>query len=384
METDLLLGVLALGAGQLVITLWFLWRCWRRAPAEWIPGVSVFIPCAGEVQGLEGNIRSLLEQDYPGKREYVFVTPSAKDPAHRLIEKLLFVESLPARLLASERAPVGCSGKVSDLLYALEREAKDAELLVFADCDVRVRRDWLSSLTSALAEPGICVATSAALLIPGGKGFWGLMRLVWMAAGQPYLAATRCVCGHSFAMRASDFRELEVAKIWARSVMEDLSLSALLAGWRNVRFCGQAMPVSAEKCGFRDYLGQFNKWILMFRVYLPLAWTMGLFMTLFKASVMFWSLTPPFSPGLFAVLWSVDAINLYILFTGLLRRIPDRFEGLHPPYRSGLPVYAALSAPLLQLTYLVNFLNSLWTHEIAWGRYLYRFSSDGRAEVAPR
>lgn len=384
MEGDLLWGVLALGAGELAVTLWFLRSCWRRAPSEWSPRVSVFVPCTGEVQGLEENIRSLLEQDYSGERRYVFVTPSAKDPAHALLSKLLFVEPHPTRLLASERQPAGCSGKAADLLYALGLEGKDAEVLVFADSDVVVRRDWLSTLTSALAEPGVCVATSAALPMPRGKGLWGLMRLVWMAAGQPYLAATRCVCGHSFAMRAKDFKELEVAKTWARSVMEDLSLSALLSGWRTVRFCGWATPVSAEGCGFRDYLDQYNKWILMFRVYLPLAWTMGLFITSFKAFVTVWCLIPPFSPGLVMVLWSVDAVNLHVLFSGLRRRMPERFEGLHGPYRAGLPVYAALSAPLLQLTYLANFLNSLWTHEVAWGRYLYRFSSDGRVEVWPR
>jgi hypothetical protein len=166
--------------------------------------------------------------------------------------------------------------------------------------------------------------------------------------------------------------------------MEDLSLTALLAGWRKVRFCGWAMPVSVDRCGLRDYLGQFNKWILMFRVYLPLAWVLGLFTTLFKAFVAVRSFTPPFSPGLFAALWSVDAVGLCVLFTGLMRLLPDRFERLHPGYRAFLALCAALSAPLLQATYLVNFMNSLWAREVAWGRYRYRFSADGSAEVLPR
>ena len=57
---------------------------------NYTPRVSLLVPCKGlgegfEDWGVEGNLRALLEQDYPDY-EVLFILAEASDPARALLE----------------------------------------------------------------------------------------------------------------------------------------------------------------------------------------------------------------------------------------------------------------------------------------------------------
>ncbi|MFH1723561.1 MAG: apolipoprotein N-acyltransferase [Elusimicrobiota bacterium] len=371
-QFDLVLACLLVGAVQTAVVVYFFLRlrAERDRPASaWAPRVSVLVPCAGDLQGLEDNVRSMLEQDYAGEVEYILVAPSTEDPAYRRLRSLKGL-----RLFASGRTPERSSGKICDLLFALERVPAGTELLLFADADVRVRRDWIASMAAPLEDPSVGVSTTCMLPVPPRAGFWSWLRLVYMGAGMPYLALTGTVCGQSFAVRRGDFDAWKVAELWSRSLMEDLSLSALAArSGKKVCFSGRAVPVAREDSDARGLLQAAVRWTSMFRVYFKRMWVPGLLLTAFKSYVLLWALFPPVSWTLLAVLWAVDAAGLFLVFMALRACLPDRFRELPPAFR--LPaLLAALSAPLLQLLYLYSFAVSVFKREFVWGRHAYRVS----------
>lgn len=357
-----------LGLTQLFVAFRFFLLLRREAatpPAEYAPAATLIVPCKGVVEGFEENIRSLLDQDYKGPLEVLFVVPSENDPACARLR------SWNARVLVSNLVPRSCSGKALDLLHALDHISPGSEILVFADSDIRVRRDWLAQLVAPLSDSETVVTTAAMLFLPG-RGFWTLLRAVWMAAGIPYSALMQCVTGQSLAIRRFDFDGLGVRGVWGSSFMEDLSLAALLRSrGKRVRYVSRAMPFSTGACGVREYFSVFNKWMVTFRIYDIRVWIPALIATAAHLHVVFWSLYPRTHWGIVGLLFGGDAAYLACVFL-----IYRRFL----PYRP-LPLWAALTAPLLWATYAVQVAQSLWVREIRWGGRLYRIHGPQDVEV---
>jgi len=132
------------------------------------PPVSVLKPLHGAEPGLYGNLRSFAEQDYPlfqlvlGVRDR---TDSALPVARALIG------DLPGRdieLVVDPRAG-GSNLKVANLENMLPAARHD--VIVVADSDMRVGRDYLSVVTAPLADPATGVVTCLYKGVPGA-GLW--------------------------------------------------------------------------------------------------------------------------------------------------------------------------------------------------------------------
>ncbi|MBI5244170.1 MAG: glycosyltransferase [Elusimicrobia bacterium] len=357
---------LALGAAQLSLSVRFLLRRLKESaePArDFSPSVCVVLPCCGAGEGFDENVRAFLGQDYAGRTEFVFVTPGQDDPAWGRLERLLPPSDARLRLLASDEAPARCSGKAVDVLFALRRASPEAEALVFADSDLRVRPDWLRRLVAPLADPSVGAATSLMLYRTGRTSVPSLLRSAWMAAGIPYLESAGVASGQSLALRAADFERLKIAGLWSRSLLEDLALHPVLrAAGLMTAFVGRAMSVSEESTGFWDLLKLTNKWLFGFKVYVPSIWLLGLLVTLAKTYILLWSVRPPVSWGLLALLFAMDAANLWVLSQAYRVCLCDG---------RGLGAGAILLAPALQLVYAVNFVASFFMMGVRWGRYRY-------------
>lgn len=62
------------------------------------PWVTVIMPVRGLDQNIRGgNITSVLDQDYPGRRNYIFVLDSEDDPAYGVIKDLIKGFNVDAR-----------------------------------------------------------------------------------------------------------------------------------------------------------------------------------------------------------------------------------------------------------------------------------------------
>ena len=91
MESVLPLFLLALVAGSLVycaltIVAAVRYRAVHPPPVHTATPISVLKPLAGVDDGLEENLRTFFDQDYPAF-EILFAVRSAKDPAIAVVER---------------------------------------------------------------------------------------------------------------------------------------------------------------------------------------------------------------------------------------------------------------------------------------------------------
>jgi ceramide glucosyltransferase len=146
-----------------------------RRPASYLgvadnnrPPVSVLKPLHGAEPGLYENLRSFADQDYP-----VFqLVLGVRDRADRALPiARALIRQRPRRdikLVIDPRA-AGSNLKVANLENMLP--AARHELIVMADSDMRVGRDYLATVTGALAEPGTGLVTCLYKGIPTA-GLW--------------------------------------------------------------------------------------------------------------------------------------------------------------------------------------------------------------------
>jgi ceramide glucosyltransferase len=128
----------------------------KAAPRLLHPPVTVLKPVCGLDPGLEENLRSFCEQDYP-EFEVIFGVRDEADPAVPVIQKVL--AEFPGRgfsLVVDGMSP-GANPKMANLI-TMARSARH-DLLVIADSDMRVDRGYLSAVAAPFDDPSVGAAT---------------------------------------------------------------------------------------------------------------------------------------------------------------------------------------------------------------------------------
>ena len=146
-------------------------RRFARRPASLAaerPPVSVLKPLHGAEPGLYENLRSFAEQDYP-EAQLVLGVNERSDTAMPAAEALK--RDLPKAdiVLVADAPRTGGNGKVANLENMLPAARHD--ILVLADSDMRVGRDYLAAVVAPLLDPGTGLVTCLYLGVPTG-GFW--------------------------------------------------------------------------------------------------------------------------------------------------------------------------------------------------------------------
>ncbi len=138
--------------------------------------VSILKPLHGLDEGLEQNLRTFFEQDYPAF-ELLFAARDASDPALALVERLRReYPHVPVRTFVTGEAPYP-NAKVWSLSIMMREAAHD--LLVMSDSDIRVTPEMLRVLAAEFQTPGLGVATCPYRAVPGGS-VWSVLEAVGM------------------------------------------------------------------------------------------------------------------------------------------------------------------------------------------------------------
>src|SRR3954466_9853603 len=114
--------------------------------------VTILKPLHGDEAGLYQNLASFCEQDYPGLVQIVFGVENPNDPAIAVVERIRAAYADKAIELVVEPYAIGSNPKVANLINMSGRIAHD--VVVLADSDIRVPRDYLSRLVGALERQG--------------------------------------------------------------------------------------------------------------------------------------------------------------------------------------------------------------------------------------
>lgn len=135
-------------------------------PPRW-PPVALIVPVAGASPGLEANLRSLLNQDYPDY-QVVLVTRDTEDPATGIIESLIL--DYPRAALVLSGPARTCGQKNHNLLAGLGVIGESSEILAFCDSNQLAPATLLKELVGPLVRGEAEVISGYHHIIPQDEG----------------------------------------------------------------------------------------------------------------------------------------------------------------------------------------------------------------------
>ena len=129
----------------------------REAPAIGHPGVTILKPLHGAEAGLYENLASFCAQDYAGPAQVIFGAHDAHDDAVPVVARLIADHPGRDLELCITRGSRGPNPKIANLIGMEPRIRHD--IVVIADSDIAVPRDYLARTVAALGRPGTGLVT---------------------------------------------------------------------------------------------------------------------------------------------------------------------------------------------------------------------------------
>jgi ceramide glucosyltransferase len=344
------------------------------SPSSW-PPLTLVVPVAGAPPGLARRLTALLHQDYPDY-QVIFAIKDRHDPAARVITALPPGKA-PARLVVAGPAR-SCGQKNQNLLAGVRLAGENFEILATCDSNQEAPPDFLRKLAAPVARREGLAASGYHQVIPGDNRLatWGravCVLFLYLTKAVPRLNQP---WGGATAIRREVFAALNVDRLWAETVVDDVSLAArLIREGIPVHLslgADLATPVTGETLGsWQSWL--FRQWIYL-KYYLPGSWLAAgvfihllAFLTLFSAAVV---LLAPWG-------WAAPGTALPALaFLAGLGLLALALRRLHPALPRW-PLWLAACAASLFMASWVHLLTCL-TQKISWRGTSYLVDWRGR------
>ena len=210
-----------------------------RAVADFLPAISVFKPLHGTEPGLERNLETFFEQQYPGQFELLFCARHETDLGLQLARQvgLRYPHVNAQYITCGEPIPKFHNAKV----YSFEKldSVAQNDILITSDADVRVAPDYLLRMVQNLRDPNLGIASCVYLGTPfEGAGATFSTKLdavgksVEMTSGvlvADMLEGTKFALGATMATRKRSFREVGGYGALGQFYADDFELGNRLA-----------------------------------------------------------------------------------------------------------------------------------------------------------
>lgn len=242
------------------------------------PRVALIVPMKGASADAARCLAAMFDQDYPAYRVVVAVE-AAGDPAHRLARETTGrADTTLTVVVAGAAAARG--QKVQNLLAALGALAAEDEIVCFADADALWPRETLSALVRELSAWDTPVLLSGHRWIYPSAATAGAMLAA--AASLPVSATAKSprwdlAWGGTMAARRETLERIGLARLWERSLSDDVPLSRAL---RRAGCAVKLMPdlAVASPCDFSlgGALAFAHRQYAMLRLYAPRHWLFSL------------------------------------------------------------------------------------------------------------
>ena len=376
----LAIGVLVLAvvsAGYWLVAL----RCtaaFRRRPLEtsaFAPRVTVLKPLCGAGGHLYEGLKSFCEQDYPEYQIVVGVS-DADDSAVKVVARLLAeFPRLDLRLVVNDRR-LGTNPKVSNLanLY----EAAKYDVLLVADSDIHVGRDYLRTVVAPLADPGVGLVSCLYRGIPD-RGLWATLGAMFInewffpsALVGARLEGVAHAFGATMVCRRDVLEKIGGFAAFADDLADDYRFGQLVSreGGR-VAIGRYVVDTAVTPATFRDLFLRELRWARTYRTLRP----MGYFFSVVTLAL------PIALLGLLATGAAPAGIAAALLLLGVRVGGAIAFaRALSLPLRLGrlwlVPVRDALSLAIWALSFLGR--------TVYWGGRRFRVDREGRLTSADR
>src|SRR5271169_4922188 len=141
------------------------------------PPVTLLKPLCGMEPGLEANLTSFFEQQYP-RFEIIFGARHADDPALGVVRRISCkYPAVPVKIVATGE-PLRPNAKVCSLVKMYARAAHD--YLIISDSDVHVAPNYIAEVVRPLLEPGNGMVTCLYRGVATG-GLWSKLEALGMS-----------------------------------------------------------------------------------------------------------------------------------------------------------------------------------------------------------
>lgn len=288
-------------------------------PADYLPPISVILPCKGLDPGFKDNLRKLLDQDYvkDGKPQFevIFTVASADDPAYAAIEEIRKTIDLVETKIVVAGVNSQRGQKINNQLAALQVISDRTEAIVFVDSDVIARNNMLRYLVAPLSQPGVGATTGYRFYIPFKGDLPSVLRSMWnrVTAWEMGSEKYAFAWGGAMAIKRDTFKQARVAESWDRAADDDLSLTtSVKALGLQVRFVPQCLVASHGDGSLEEIVEWTNRQLILTKVYYRELWLRAIYRAILLS---FWLGAVLFS--LFAYIASGSNEWLLSLMAGL-------------------------------------------------------------------
>jgi ceramide glucosyltransferase len=179
-----LLAAAVVGAAYALAAVVIVRRFAEQVPpaAATFPAVTIIKPLHGGEPGLDENLLSFCDQDYPGPVQLLLGVQDANDAAVAVIERIIARDARCDIELKVTGPPRDGNPKVATLV-GLQRHIRH-DVVVLSDSDIAVGRNYLATIVAALDQPDVGLVTCLYRGAPHA-GMWS--RLASMAIDYHFL-----------------------------------------------------------------------------------------------------------------------------------------------------------------------------------------------------
>jgi ceramide glucosyltransferase len=344
-------------------------RFLSRAPA--MPrapeAISLLKPLHGAEAGLEKNLESFCDQDYPAPVQIICGVQDPADPAIGIVERLKARRPDIDLTLVCDSRPHGTNRKISNLINMAPLARHP--VIVLSDSDIRVGPTYLSQIAGELEAEDVGIVTCL-YAGRGAMGFWS--ELSAMAISYHFLPnvvfatsfgfANPCF-GSTTALRARELEKIGGFQTFADLLADDFELG------RAVRGLGHKLvmpPMTVQHlCQEHDWPELWAHEMRWTRTIRLIDWAGHLFSFLTHPLplVLMAAICLGFTPPVLAMVAGTLAVRV------LLKLSVDQFVG-----RSSGPLWLL---PFRDLLSFVVFLASLFGTSVSWRGKRMRVGADG-------
>jgi cellulose synthase/poly-beta-1,6-N-acetylglucosamine synthase-like glycosyltransferase len=365
----------------------------KRDDAD-LPPVAIILALRGGDHRLAECLRRILHQDHPNYT-LTIVVDSTEDPAWRFVRQVLPEKpaGLPVRVETLKNPSATCGRKCSALLQGLEAVDYDREIIALFDGDVVTHRTCLRSLVSPFHDSRVGV-THGNQWYPPGDG-WGMLcrylLYVYAVAMMPHLRVPWAGC---FAIRKELLDRIGIAQIWGRVLSDEQAIRTpiLRAGFQ-IRFVPSLVIFNTSQCTIRSLVGYFTRQLLWGRLYVPIAWVICNFATVFSLAILVSYVTIGTIAAVchdwITIVWCCASLGLvatalatttWLVDSAVRKQARLRGESI-APYKWTLPFRVVLG--LLPAFFLYSFvIVAVWSKTtVVWRGVVYRVRSPFNVQV---
>jgi ceramide glucosyltransferase len=246
----------------------------RRAAPELRPTVTILKPARGLEPGLEENLRSFCDQDYPNY-EVVIGVLDPDDPALDTIRRVAAAFAGRTTVVVGDGVARFANPKIATLGPMLEHAVND--VLVVADSDMRVSPDYLDAIVAPFADQRVGAVTCIYRGEPAANDLASALGAMWIteqfapsALVANALEPLRYCFGATMAVRRNVLDEIGGLAALGDHLADDHALGRLVtqSGYR----VALADYVVANRVTERDLRGMFEhevRWARTIRTVRP-------------------------------------------------------------------------------------------------------------------